>query len=121
MSLMLQDAVEDEYIDENLIANIDFSEIETYDPNLEGSYKEFFAIMLPTTVKLEGEETLEMLRARILVKGLHKSPTGIKVTLDCDSDLFFQYQMCCDEASFENIRYGSQLTIDFDQFPEMIK
>ena len=89
--IILQDTTEEENIDESLIGNIDFSEINTYDPNLEGAYKEFFAIDLPTTVKLESEETLEMIRARILVKGSRQSPIGVKVTLDCESDLFFQY------------------------------
>ena len=107
MSQILQDTTEEEQFDESLIANIDFSELDTFDPNLEGAYKEYFAINVPTTVKLESEETLEMLRVRILIKGPKKSPTGIKVTLDCESDLFFQYQICCDETSFEDIRYAS--------------
>ena len=101
--------------------NIDYSELNTFDPNLEGAYKEYFAIKVPTTVKLESEETLEMLRVRILIKGPKKSPTGVKVTFDCESDLFFQYSMNCDETSFEDIRYASQLHIDFEQFPEMMK
>ena len=118
---MLLETPEEEHVDETLMENIDYSELNTFDPNLEGAYREYFSIKVPTTVKLESEETLEMLRVRILIKGMRKSPTGVKVTIDCDSDLFFQYQMSCDETSFEDIRYASSLHIDFDQFPEMMK
>ena len=44
MDQMLGEAMMEEYVDETLLTQIDFSEIDTFDPNLEGGFKEYFAI-----------------------------------------------------------------------------
>ena len=90
MNIQLQrDDTDGEEIDESLLANIDFSEIDTFDPNLEGAFREYCMIQVPAVVKLENSETLELLRVRILVQGGSQNPSEVKVTLDCDSDIFF--------------------------------
>ena len=79
--------------------------MDSLDPDLAGGYKELCCIdNLPVTVKLRGQETMAMVRLRVMLLGDEYAPTEVKVTVTTDEDIFFHFYTKLSQADFAQMQ-----------------
>lgn len=62
----------------------------------------------------------EQLRAKVLVEGDIKHPSGLRIELTSDSDLYFNFQHSTNEQEFRSIKEKQNFYIEFKEYPGVI-
>ena len=113
-----------EDVDETALTKIDYSDIESLDPTLQKPLFEYWRREdVPIKVLYEGQQTNEKLTVRILLHG-DAEPLlfdEVYVEVSSDDDLFFFYSKKYTENDFLMLAQTQQLTIQFEQFPDLLK
>ena len=84
--------------DENILNNLDYTQIEENDPSLADGHRLVFDREVPFELRL-GDETngpqevasFESIRAKILIMGDESNPNQVRIELSCENDLFFHF------------------------------
>ena len=92
-SIILEDKKED-----NILSNINYTDIEDNDPSLAEGHTLVFDREVPFELRL-GDDTngpqevasFESIRAKILLLGDEYNPAQIRIELSCENDLFFHF------------------------------
>lgn len=88
----------DDKKDENILNNLDYTQIEENDPSLADGHRLVFDREVPFELRLGDDNSgpqevasFESIRAKILVLGDDSNPNQIRVELSCENDLFFHF------------------------------
>ncbi|CAD8187832.1 unnamed protein product [Paramecium octaurelia] len=106
---------------ENLI-QIDFSQIESLDPCVQGGYKIIFNQEIPFIIKFpdqEDQSIIETIRVRIMILGNGKDLQQLTLELSSENDLFFYYFHTVDKDNFQVVKTNQKLNTDFFGYPEV--
>lgn len=116
---------------EEAISKPDLSIIESKDPSLIGGFKIIYNKEIPIDLKMKTEKGLkdvasfEKIRFKLLSNSINKEDTTthlkVKLELSWENDLLFHYTNIVDEQEFCNIKNQSNLSINFAQYPNLIK
>jgi hypothetical protein len=87
----------DDKKDENMVYNLDYTQIEENDPSLTEGHRIVFDREVPFELRLEDNNgpqevaSFESIRAKVLVLGDDNAPNQVRVELSCENDLFFHF------------------------------
>jgi len=106
------------------LQTFDFSAIEALDPSLSDGSRLLFDRELPAHIRFEDSpeqnEIIENVRVRILLQGLETKPSGVRVEVTSESDLFFVFIHAVNPTTFENVKESQHLNSDFKGYPNII-
>ena len=117
----------DDKKDENMVYNIDYTQIEENDPSLSEGHRLVFDREVPFELRLEDNNgpqevaSFESIRAKILVMGDDNNPNQIRVELSCENDLFFHFTHDCDEDLFKVMQDSQKLCVSFKDYAGLNK
>lgn len=95
---MKNSVIIDDKKEDNILSNLDYTQIEENDPSLSEGHKLVFDREVPFELRL-GDDTngpqevasFESIRAKILLLGDDNNPMQIRIELSCENDLFFHF------------------------------
>ncbi len=81
----------------DMVYNLDYTQIEENDPSLSEGHRLVFDREIPFELRLEDNSgpqevaSFESIRAKILVMGDDNNPNTVRIELSCENDLFFHF------------------------------
>lgn len=61
-----------------------------------------------------------LMRVQVLALGEEGAPAAVRVEVSSENDLFLLYTHAVDTASFTALREGQRLTVDFEEYPNIL-
>mmetsp|Transcript_42657 Transcript_42657/g.114211 ORF Transcript_42657/g.114211 Transcript_42657/m.114211 type:complete len:238 (-) Transcript_42657:5-718(-) len=116
--------------DETVLSHIDqmMSSIEEMDPSLADDFRVIYDRECPFELRVQDAAsdgpqqvgTLEAIKVKMLIQGEDAGPTGIRIELSSESDLFFHYHHTLDEVGFQAVQEQQKLMVEFPEYPNVL-
>jgi hypothetical protein len=113
--------------DDAALGVFDFSTIDEMDPSLIGGHRVVYEREVPFELRVQQAEhapqevgTLEAVKVKLLLLGDDGAPSGVRVELTSENDLFFNYAHVLDEPGFRGVQEAQKLMVEFADYPAVL-